>query len=46
MVGCCTARLLAGIPGVEVTLVDAVAERAATRAALGVGFALPRDDAA
>ncbi len=41
MVGCCTARLLAGIPGVEVTLVDAVAERADTAAALGVGFALP-----
>lgn len=41
MVGCCAARLLAGIPGTEVTLVDPVAERAATAAALGVGFALP-----
>jgi threonine dehydrogenase-like Zn-dependent dehydrogenase len=41
MVGCCVARLLAGIPGVEVTLVDADAARAATAAALGVGFALP-----
>ena len=30
MVGCCTARLLAGVPGVEVTLVDPVGERAAT----------------
>jgi NADPH:quinone reductase-like Zn-dependent oxidoreductase len=41
MVGCCTARLLAGIPGVEVTLVDTVPERAETAAELGVGFALP-----
>jgi threonine dehydrogenase-like Zn-dependent dehydrogenase len=45
MVGCCTARLLAGIPGVEVTLVDPVGERAATASALGVGFAVP-DEAA
>ena len=39
MVGCCVARLLAGIPGVEVTLVDVDADRAAVAAALGVGFA-------
>ena len=43
MVGCCVARLLAGIPGVEVTLVDTLAERAETAAALGVGCALPPD---
>lgn len=41
MVGCCVARLLTGIPGVEVTLVDTDATRAATAAALGAGFALP-----
>ncbi len=45
MVGCCVARLLGRFPGVEVTLVDVDAERAAVAAALGVGFALP-DDAA
>jgi threonine dehydrogenase-like Zn-dependent dehydrogenase len=41
MVGCCVARLLARIPGAEVTLVDVDPARAATAAALGVGFALP-----
>ncbi|MGO4258490.1 zinc-dependent alcohol dehydrogenase [Marmoricola sp. RAF53] len=41
MVGCCVARLLAGIPGVEVTLVDVDPRRAGTAAALGAGFALP-----
>lgn len=41
MVGCCVARLLAGIPGAEVTLVDVVPERAEVAAALGVGFATP-----
>jgi NADPH:quinone reductase-like Zn-dependent oxidoreductase len=41
MVGCCAARLLAGIPGVEVTLVDTAPERADTAAALGVAFADP-----
>jgi threonine dehydrogenase-like Zn-dependent dehydrogenase len=41
MVGCCVARLLAGIPGVEVTLVDTDADRRATATALGVGFAEP-----
>ncbi|KAA1423320.1 zinc-binding alcohol dehydrogenase [Mumia zhuanghuii] len=43
MVGCCVARLLARIPGVEVTLVDPVAARATTAAALGVGFAAPEE---
>jgi threonine dehydrogenase-like Zn-dependent dehydrogenase len=41
MVGCCVARLLAGIPGVQVTLVDVDATRAGVAAALGVGFATP-----
>jgi threonine dehydrogenase-like Zn-dependent dehydrogenase len=45
MVGCTVARLLSRFPGVEVTLVDVVADRAAVAAALGVGFAAP-DDAA
>jgi threonine dehydrogenase-like Zn-dependent dehydrogenase len=43
MVGCCLARLLAGLPGVEVTLVDVEPARAATAEALGVAFALPSD---
>jgi threonine dehydrogenase-like Zn-dependent dehydrogenase len=43
MVGCCVARLLAGIPGVRVTLVDVDRARAAIAAALGTGFALPED---
>src|SRR5215211_1511617 len=41
MVGCCVARLLSRIPGVRVTLVDVVAERADVAGALGVEFALP-----
>ena len=41
MVGCCVARLLARIPGVQVTLVDLDPERAAVAAALGAEFALP-----
>jgi threonine dehydrogenase-like Zn-dependent dehydrogenase len=41
MVGCCVARILAGMPGVRVQLVDANPARAAVAAALGVGFALP-----
>jgi threonine dehydrogenase-like Zn-dependent dehydrogenase len=41
MVGCCVARLLAGIPGVEVALVDVDRERAKVAAALGVGFSSP-----
>src|SRR5688572_29969124 len=36
MVGCCVARLLAGIPGVEVTLVDIDPSRADVATALGV----------
>jgi threonine dehydrogenase-like Zn-dependent dehydrogenase len=43
MVGCCVARLLAGIPGVRVTLVDTDASRAGVAEALGVGFASPGD---
>ncbi|HZC71622.1 MAG TPA: dehydrogenase [Jatrophihabitans sp.] len=41
MVGCCVARLLAGIPGVQVTLVDLDPTRAEVAAALGVEFASP-----
>jgi threonine dehydrogenase-like Zn-dependent dehydrogenase len=43
MVGCCVARLLAGIPGVTVTLVDVDLTRAAVAADLGVEFAHPSD---
>jgi len=43
MVGCCVARLLAGFPGVRVTLVDTDPSRAATASALGVAFAHPDD---
>jgi threonine dehydrogenase-like Zn-dependent dehydrogenase len=43
MVGCCVARLLAAIPGVDVTLVDVDPARESTAAALGVGFASPED---
>jgi threonine dehydrogenase-like Zn-dependent dehydrogenase len=41
MVGCCVARLLSLLPGVQVTLVDVDARRADVAAALGVDFALP-----
>src|SRR6478735_6794453 len=41
MVGCCVARLLAGVPGVEVTLVDVDPGRAQVAAALGVDCAGP-----
>ncbi|HEY6596900.1 MAG TPA: zinc-binding alcohol dehydrogenase [Asanoa sp.] len=41
MVGCSVARLLARFPGVSVELVDVDPDRAATAAALGVGFASP-----
>jgi len=41
MVGCCVARLLAGIPGSRVTLVDVDPVRADVAARLGVGFARP-----
>lgn len=46
MVGCCVARLAAGIPGTRVQLVDVDPARADTAAALGVGFAAPQDAAA
>ncbi len=39
MIGCCVARLLAGIPGVQTTLVDVDARRGQVAAALGVDFA-------
>jgi threonine dehydrogenase-like Zn-dependent dehydrogenase len=41
MVGCCVARLLARMPGVEVTLVDVDASRAPVAAALGASYASP-----
>jgi threonine dehydrogenase-like Zn-dependent dehydrogenase len=41
MVGCCVARLLAGIPGVRVQLADTDPARAATAEALGVEFVPP-----
>jgi len=41
MVGCSVARLLAGTPGAEVTLVDIDPTRSEVAAALGVDFALP-----
>ncbi|GAB3872200.1 zinc-dependent alcohol dehydrogenase [Terrabacter terrigena] len=43
MVGCCVARLLARVPGTEVTLVDVDGSRAQVAAGLGVGFARPDD---
>jgi threonine dehydrogenase-like Zn-dependent dehydrogenase len=45
MVGCCVARLLAGFPGIRVTLVDIDGARAEVAAALGADFALPADAA-
>jgi threonine dehydrogenase-like Zn-dependent dehydrogenase len=42
MVGLCVARLLATVPGVDVTVVDIDATRAETATALGARFALPR----
>jgi len=42
MVGLSAARLLAAIPGVEVTVVDVDATRADTAIALGARFALPQ----
>jgi threonine dehydrogenase-like Zn-dependent dehydrogenase len=41
MVGCAVARLLAQVPGVEVTLVDVDPDRAAVASALGARFAVP-----
>jgi Zn-dependent alcohol dehydrogenase len=43
VLGCCVARLLAGIPGSEVTLVDVDPLRAEVATALGVDFRLPGD---
>ena len=45
MVGCCVARLLARIPGVEVTLVDVDPARAEVAAALGRRRSRVPDDA-
>jgi threonine dehydrogenase-like Zn-dependent dehydrogenase len=45
MVGCCVARLAAGIPGAKVTLVDVDGSRAEVASCLGAQFAGP-DDAA
>jgi threonine dehydrogenase-like Zn-dependent dehydrogenase len=45
MVGCCVARLVGGIPGAQVTLVDVDETRADTATALGVTFASPEDAA-
>ncbi|KRC55052.1 MULTISPECIES: zinc-dependent alcohol dehydrogenase [unclassified Nocardioides] len=39
LVGCCVARLAAGVPGVRVTLVDTDPGRSEVAAALGAGFA-------
>ena len=41
MVGCCVARLLAGIPGVQVTLVDVDESRASVASVIGANFSLP-----
>ncbi|WP_236542733.1 zinc-dependent alcohol dehydrogenase [Spiractinospora alimapuensis] len=41
MVGCCVARLLARIPGVDIELVDVDPSRAATAEAMGARFAPP-----
>lgn len=43
MVGCCAARLLARLPGVEVTLVDVDDSRQSIAEALGVAFARPEE---
>src|SRR4029079_6817999 len=43
MLGCCVARLLGRIPGVEGTLVDVDARRGAAAHAVGAGSALPDD---
>ncbi len=41
--GCCVARLAAGVPGTTVTLVDVDRSRADVATRLGVGFAHPDD---
>ncbi|WP_150239645.1 zinc-dependent alcohol dehydrogenase [Nocardiopsis quinghaiensis] len=43
MVGCCVARLAAGVPGVRVQLVDVDPARAEVAERLGVEFALPEE---
>lgn len=43
MVGLCVARLLVGIPGTEVTVVDVEPARADVAAAIGAAFATPVD---
>lgn len=43
MVGCCVARLLARIPGVDLELVDVNPSRATVAEALGVRFVLPEE---
>lgn len=43
MIGCCVARLLRGIPGIEVLLVDVDASRRTVADRLDVGFAEPGD---
>jgi 2-desacetyl-2-hydroxyethyl bacteriochlorophyllide A dehydrogenase len=43
MVGCCVARLVSRIPGVQVTLVDIDSDRAKAAASLGVEFASPEE---
>jgi hypothetical protein len=43
VLGCCLARLLVGVPGTRVTLVDVDPLRSSVAAALGVAFCLPED---
>ena len=43
MVGCCVARLVGGVPGTQVTLVDVDDTRAHIAASLGIDFALPEE---
>ena len=43
VLGCCVARLLVSVPGVEVTLVDVDPGRSTVAAALGARFCLPDD---
>lgn len=43
VVGCLIAALAGRLPGADVTLIDPVRQRAATAAALGVGYAAPEE---
>ena len=43
MVGLCVARLLSGVPGAEVTVIDVDRTRAPLAELMGAGFALPGD---